>query len=188
MILFIALGLGLLAIGYVAFPLFRSQAPLEAEALGEGTPYGLTSRKDSVLYALQDLEFEREVGSLSEADYRTLDQRYRARAISILKEMDENIGDESLEADIERRVKSLRRSSAKEPMEETIERQVAALRQHPQEKGKPCPRCGQSTGVGDRFCRHCGQNLAFLCPHCGQEQDMTSRFCTQCGESLEVEP
>ena len=32
-----------------------------------------------------------------------------------------------------------------------------------------CPKCGKCIECGDRYCRHCGEQMFKVCPHCGKE-------------------
>jgi hypothetical protein len=51
----------------------------------------LLDEKDSLLKSLRDLEFEREVGKLSEEDYARLSADFRARAKRALKALDDDL-------------------------------------------------------------------------------------------------
>lgn len=51
----------------------------------------LLSQKDAVLKGLKDLEFEHEVGKLSDEDFRRLDHELRARAKRVLKQLDDDL-------------------------------------------------------------------------------------------------
>lgn len=67
-------------------------APLTLdEALSLAAPSAEEERKESVLRALKDLEYERNVGKLSEDDYRELSRRYRQDAKRLLQLVDDNL-------------------------------------------------------------------------------------------------
>lgn len=67
-------------------------APLSLdEALSLAAPSAEEERKESVLRALKDLEYERSVGKLSDEDYRELSRRYRQEAKQLLQMVDENL-------------------------------------------------------------------------------------------------
>jgi hypothetical protein len=51
----------------------------------------LLDEKDSVLKSLKDLEFEREVGKLSDEDFKRLEAEFRARAKRIIKQLDDEL-------------------------------------------------------------------------------------------------
>ena len=61
------------------------------EALGLGAPSVEEERKHAVLRALKDLEFEKAVGKISDADYRSLVKKYRADAKRLLNQVDESL-------------------------------------------------------------------------------------------------
>ncbi len=53
--------------------------------------HDLLTEKEAVLRSLKDLEFEREVGKLSDEDFRRLDAELRARARRILRRLDDDL-------------------------------------------------------------------------------------------------
>lgn len=55
--------------------------------------YGeLLDEKAAVLRSIKDLEFEHEVGKLSDADFERLNKQFRRRAKEILRELDRDLG------------------------------------------------------------------------------------------------
>jgi hypothetical protein len=51
----------------------------------------LLDEKETVLKSLKDLEFEREVGKLSDEDFARLDAEFRKRAKGILRALDDDL-------------------------------------------------------------------------------------------------
>jgi hypothetical protein len=51
----------------------------------------LLDEKEAVIRSLKDLEFEREVGKLSDHDFKRLESELRTRAKGILKQLDEDL-------------------------------------------------------------------------------------------------
>lgn len=51
----------------------------------------LLDEKDAVLRSLKDLEFERQVGKISDEDFKRLDTEFRTRAKRILKLLDDDL-------------------------------------------------------------------------------------------------
>jgi hypothetical protein len=51
----------------------------------------LQDEKESVLKSLKDLEFERDVGKLSDDDFRRLEAEFRLKAKRIMKQLDEDL-------------------------------------------------------------------------------------------------
>ncbi|MGD0249632.1 MAG: zinc-ribbon domain-containing protein [Thermoplasmata archaeon] len=54
--------------------------------------------------------------------------------------------------------------------------------------GPPCPKCGQPTTVGVKFCPNCGASLAPVpprkCAKCNADVPGTSKFCPNCGATM----
>jgi len=73
-------------------------------------------RRDKVIEALRDLEFERETGKLNEQDYRELRNHYLNRAVKLFDEEDlASLSIESTEADTD--------------VEQTLEERIARERE-----------------------------------------------------------
>lgn len=51
----------------------------------------LLDEKDAVLRSLKDLEFERQVGKISDEDFKRLDAEFRQRAKRLLKQLDDDL-------------------------------------------------------------------------------------------------
>ncbi|MFC2031013.1 zinc ribbon domain-containing protein [Chloroflexota bacterium] len=73
---------------------------------------------------------------------------------------------------------------------EQIDRAVRDMRR-PRGGGLLCPQCGKGYRAGDRFCVHCGDDLASepapakaTCPSCGSTIRDGDRFCAKCGQDL----
>ena len=99
----VALLLGMVALAFVLYPLYRSTSgdmvlgKTEKEdqaypAHGLSSPYASTpaptnveDRLDSSRQALQEVELDYQLGNLSEADYRMLHERYMRRALVAMK-------------------------------------------------------------------------------------------------------
>jgi hypothetical protein len=72
-----------------------SDAPLTLdEALSMGAPSMEEEQKRAVLRALKDLEYERAVGKINEADYANLAEHYRSEAKRLLRAVDANLAPE----------------------------------------------------------------------------------------------
>jgi hypothetical protein len=72
-----------------------SDAPLTLdEALSLGAPSAEEEQKRAVLRALKDLEYERAVGKINDADYESLAQHYRNEAKRLLRAVDADLGPE----------------------------------------------------------------------------------------------
>jgi hypothetical protein len=90
-------------------------APLTLdEALNLGAPSAEEEQKRAVLRALKDLEYERAVGKISDADYNQLSERYRQDAKRLLRLVDRDLTPERERAErlLEERLAGLSPSDA----------------------------------------------------------------------------
>lgn len=72
-----------------------SDAPITLEeALSLGAPSAEEEQKRAVLRALKDLEYERTVGKISDEDYESLAEHYRAEAKRLLRAVDRDLSPE----------------------------------------------------------------------------------------------
>ncbi len=70
-------------------------APLTLEeAISLGAPSAEEEQKRAVLRALKDLEYERAVGKINDADYESLAEHYRNEAKRLLRAVDDDLGPE----------------------------------------------------------------------------------------------
>lgn len=87
MSILVAIILGLLALAFVLYPLYRPAfvrvAPVKQEGTGEQEVQG--EREQAARAALQEVEFDFQLGNISESDYGTLRERYMRRALVALK-------------------------------------------------------------------------------------------------------
>jgi hypothetical protein len=116
------------------------------------------------LAALREIEFDRETGKLSDADYAFLKGRYTAEAIRALRaESAVGTDDSGLEAMIAARVRALRGGGG--PL--------------------ACNTCGPRPEADAAFCSDCGRRLAaeLACARCGAALRPDGRFCEACGTS-----
>lgn len=111
---------------FLAYPLFTPTR--EENSPSSNALETLIAQRDSAYAAIRDLDFDFQLGKLSESDYRTLRERYKARAASVLQQIDAVSGDVAASADARIEEEVTRRRAAKTPDEEVIEREVARLR------------------------------------------------------------
>jgi len=104
----------------------------------------LEREKQSLLKALKELEFDHEMGKISDADYQEIGGNYRARAVRVMRQLDLAGGDVDYRSLVERDLKA--RAGAK-PSE-------------PAPRGKPkCASCATENDVDAEFCKKCGKKL-----------------------------
>jgi hypothetical protein len=159
----IALLLGtVLAVGALAFVL----APLFSDAaLGAATPRRRQEpdARAAAVEALREIEFDRETGKLSDADYTSLKATYTREAL------------EAMRADTARATPTT--AIAEDPAEAAI---LAYRSRRP-----ACRRCGPRPEPDALFCSECGSYLAGRCTSCGAVVDEAgARYCSACGRAL----
>lgn len=136
-ILFIVVFIAL-SVPFVAAPLRRRNlagaTSSDRDQTGEDADY------KAMLLALRDLEFDHDLGVVSDEDYARLRPQMMAQAASAL-ETGQKVKAEKVSADIEAAVR--------------------ARRQQSQERHAPrfCSQCGRPLDRGDRFCAGCGSSL-----------------------------
>jgi ribosomal protein L40E len=77
--LLIGTALAVASLCYVLYPLYRADAAPVARA----TP--ATKRQSPAVDALRELEFDRQTGKISDADYESLKSRYTAQALMAMR-------------------------------------------------------------------------------------------------------
>lgn len=160
------LGIGVL---WLVFQPFIAPPPAEPEYL-EPLDLEETARGQALL-ALKEIEFDRETGKLSDADYAMLKARYSALAVEAIREEERlapaPAGD--VEALIAERVERLKATGGAATAAAVA---VAA-----------CPRCGPRPEEDALWCSGCGQPLPGLpqCGTCQSPMDLGAKFCASCG-------
>lgn len=172
----VAIGLGLLVGGvvivFIGWPWWgppkAPQAELGSSSRSAGAPPAkiLTERREAVLNALRDLDFDHAVGKVTAEDYGPLRQTLLVEAAEITAKLDE----ERIATEIEH-----------DPYIE-LDRSVVHP-PHPVSNGA-CPACGQVARPGAFYCTTCGTRLPLTCPKCGQIIHSADRFCTSCGTEV----
>ncbi len=172
-----AVALALAVLSLVLQPLLRPRPSADQghEPLDpEETPKGIA------LAALKEIEFDRETGKLSDADYELLKTRYTAEAVAALRDERGPVSDD-IEALIFARVLSIRSASATTPPDTSPVIPSDASRPHP-----VCDACGPRPEPEAVFCSTCGVRLrsVSLCARCGAALAPGSRFCDSCGRPV----
>jgi hypothetical protein len=122
-----------------------------------------TPSPSSSVAALREIEFDRETGKLSDADYATLKATYTQQALVELRAADASASRDALATD---------------PAEAAVLAYKA--------RGAGCTACGARPAEPDAvYCSACGHYLPGGCAGCGAAADIPGqRFCAGCGESL----
>jgi hypothetical protein len=113
MSIFVAILLGTITLAFVLYPLYQSarikamhtehaQAPILASQL----VIQQSDREQAARAALQEVEFDYQLGNLAEDDYRTLRERYMYRALTALKSRHDR--EQAIDDVIEEQLRKLR--------------------------------------------------------------------------------
>jgi rRNA maturation endonuclease Nob1 len=110
----------------------------------EETPKGIA------LTALKEIEFDKETGKLSDADYEFLKAKYTAAALDALRHESEEVASDDVEALVAAKVRALRSASAATPSN------ASTL---PPSSNLSCTTCGPRPEPDAIFCSSCGRRL-----------------------------
>jgi hypothetical protein len=164
------------AVVIVAWPFFNPAHDPDVLFLGAADPTleGLVVQRDATYTAIKDLDFDREMGKLSDADYSSMRSKLETKAVAVLRELDALKGSGTRTRDI---------GSG----DEVIEREVQRLRRSAPATGAKCPKCGTAHAAGDAFCAKCGTTLrGARCPNCGTRAAVGDKFCARCGAHVKA--
>ena len=141
------------------------------EALGVAAPAMEDEQKLSLIRALKDLEFERSLGKISEADYAELKARYRSQAKQVLRDIDQR-AEPSRERAVQLATQYLAQhglswsSEAASPASEkaaAIDGQArspataTSTADQPPAQRPACGSCGTANEPDAKFCKNCGR-------------------------------
>jgi hypothetical protein len=172
------LSLLILVVLFVARPLFDRRATIihtGSDNREDHDRSALLAQRDRILDALQELDFDHDLGKIPEEDYPAQRAALMEEGMEALRWLD-RLQLEADEQDIERRLEaaiSARRAEAgKEKLPPSaspsvliadgeIEARLAARRRERADKSAGfCPQCGRPVQKSDRFCPACGKALA----------------------------
>jgi hypothetical protein len=152
-----ALAVGALA--FVLYPLFFT--PPRPARVDRVAPRRRADGDDAVA-ALREIEFDRETGKLSDADYAELKAKYTKQAIEAMRRAPASTvagsgGDDEIEA----AVRAYRAAHV------------------------ACPTCGPRPEPDAVYCSNCGRYLHDRCADCGAPVEaLDARYCVSCGNRL----
>ena len=164
----LAIVISLVALAYVLWPILHggpTTVLVEDDRLSE-----LLARKDAVLASIKDLEFDYNVGKVSQEDLARFDDRLRRQAIGLMQQIEKiapttTALDDQLEREIARLrktqdarlVRPLESASLTPPAQPSI---VAVRPGQEMTKARFCINCGQPVDSAQNFCGHCGTPIA----------------------------
>jgi hypothetical protein len=113
---------------------FASTRELARAPLAEKRRDAIEREKALTLRSIKELEFDKAMGKVSDADFKELGGRLRAKAIALMQELD------------------------REP-DTVAERPVIARATTSETNAGTCPSCGTPNDTDARFCKQCGARL-----------------------------
>jgi hypothetical protein len=109
--------------------------------IGERTRVALEREKMLTLRTIKELEFDRAMGKISDADWREMSARLRARATRLMRQLDAGSGyREQIERDLAKRLGPDAPATARAD-------------------ARACATCATANDADARFCKSCGQKL-----------------------------
>jgi hypothetical protein len=155
--------LGATVVAFVLYPVFAEARSSGLARLGDAEReiLDLEERKSRLYTALTDLDFEKESGKVSEADYETARSDYMAQVATVLGKLD---------------ALAPRKGEKKKPRKPDDDG-----------AGKRCGSCSQTSPESAKFCIHCGAAFPAkeaTCEGCGETLPKEAKFCMSCGKKV----
>ena len=116
--LLVAALLGLVTLAYVLYPLYR-RAGVPGETAAQPSRQNRSEREQNARQALQEVEFDFQLGNLDEPDYRSLRTRYMRRALVEMKQRRQR--EQEIDAEIEAELQKLKAAEHRKVEEENNE-------------------------------------------------------------------
>ncbi|MCK6533288.1 MAG: zinc ribbon domain-containing protein [Polyangiaceae bacterium] len=157
------------------------------EALALAAPSAEEEKKRSVLRALKDLEYERNVGKIGDADYLELSTRYREEARRLLREL--NDAELPARARVEKLLARRLGGAApppprRAPPESEAQGDDTELDSDTETAGDTELDSDTETAGDTESERAPEASGKPTCTECDTENDPDARFCKKCGEAL----
>ncbi len=179
MIIVLAILLAAAVLVALAYPILAQSRAQEAGAntSAEESLAELMAQRENAFQAIRDLQFDHEVGKVSDEDLAMYEVSLKQNAAETLRRLD------IWESQVDRELST------------TIERQITARRAALASGGQRCPHCGRAVAPGAQFCTGCGKPIqaaarpaaavqASQCPNCGKTISPGDRFCPKCGQPI----
>lgn len=151
--------------------------------IGTRTRAALEREKTLALRAIKELEFDRAMGKVSDADFHEMASRLRARAARLMKQLDSGGGyREQIERDLEKRLGGSAKASAHD---DAVRAEAERSAMASAERGDAMPsgeggRSAMASAERDRNAVPSGPRSCV----CGTSNDADARFCKSCGARL----
>lgn len=151
---------------FIARPFLEKRQP--AVAAGGHELSSLMAERDSIIMALQELDFDNSLGKIPAEDYPQQRAALLQHGAVVLRKIDLLSLKTASSGDAEKRIEAAiaaRRADSAVPASQSsgdadddLESLIAARRSERKEKsGGFCPNCGRPIMASDRFCPYCGK-------------------------------
>ena len=163
----VAICAAIVTVAWAAAAAARTVAPLVAPELGEQTEMvggrtraALEREKMLVLRSIKEVEFDRAMGKISDADFNEMAGRLRARAAGLLRQLDaDSTGYRAL---IERELATRVGRQPAAPSTVSAEAVEPAAPDASFPAPGTCAACGTANDADARFCKSCGGRIEAL--------------------------
>lgn len=152
----------------------------------------LEREKQALLKAIKELEFDHEMGKISDGDYQDFAAGYRARTVRVMRQLDEQGVDykKLIERDATARMPGGAVAAVPAGASASTEKAVPvagpgpAPAPKPEAKPEPAPN-GNGTGSGsDPSAASTTSSERPKCPSCATENDADATFCKRCATKM----
>ena len=151
---FLILALAVLVGMFISRPFF-GVVSARAEKVEDHQHSALLAERDRLLTALQELDFDHQLGKIPAEDYPPQRAVLTHAAAEVLRQLDEFPGE-----DVPAGSASVSAPEAAEPTDETLELLIASHRRNRKEKAVGfCSKCGKPVKKSDKFCPRCGMAI-----------------------------
>ena len=170
----ILLGILMITTAAVGIAVLRMVRPLVSSEedrtvmIGHRTRAALEREKHLTLRAIKELEFDRAMGKLAEADFQEMSTRLRMRAAGLIRQLDAGSGyRDQIERDLAARLKGSRYDSGSAGSRNEMQTDTGSARLSAERIA------GEREASAER-----------LCANCSTVNDADATFCKSCGVKL----
>ncbi len=125
---------------FVVYPIVKTKTGFSYKEGSNHRARDLEERKEAIYAAIKEIEFDYQMGKLSEEDFKELRQQYKEEAIGLLKKIDQ----------IQKK-QFKKHTKSKKPTATQIHSDTKEIHY--------CWMCGTAVTDSDKFCVNCGNQL-----------------------------
>ncbi len=148
---------------------------IAGETAGPRLRSELRDEKRRVLRAIKELDFDHQMGKLSDEDHREIGARYKLRAVEIMRQLD---GAGDLHPELARVLEGLHEPSP--TLKSKPEEAPAAQNVQPPAPSSEAPAEAGAQAAAEAPAQH----ETRACPECDTANDLDAKFCKSCGKEL----